>query len=133
MIVGIGTDIIEVVRIGEIIERHGELFLQRVYTEREIQYCQRKKGAIQHYAGRWAAKEAVMKVLGTGFSKGVGFRDIEVCSRRSGAPFIELYGGAKQIAARLGIAQMMITISHCRQYATATAIGVVTPPAVHQE
>lgn len=125
MIVGIGTDIIEVIRIGEIIERHGELFLQRVYTEQEIHYCQRKKGAIQHYAGRWAAKEAVMKVLGTGFSKGVGFRDIEVCSKRSGAPYIELHGGAKQIAARLGIGQMLVTISHCRQFATATAIGTL--------
>ena len=56
MIIGLGTDIIEVVRIGEMIERHGEMFLQRVYTEQEIRYCQRRKAAMQHYAGRWAAK-----------------------------------------------------------------------------
>jgi len=124
MIVGLGTDIIEVVRIGEIIERHGELFLQRVYTEQEIRYCQRRKAAIQHYAGRWAAKEAVMKVLGTGFSKGVGFRDIEVCSRKSGAPYVEIHGGAAERAKKIGIGHFLITISHCRMYATATAVGM---------
>jgi len=124
VILGLGTDIIEVVRIGEMIERHGELFLQRVYTEQEIRYCQRKKGAMQHYAGRWAAKEAVMKTLGTGFSKGVGFKDIEVCSLRSGAPYIELHGGARAVAEKLGIDQVLISISHCRAYATATAIAL---------
>lgn len=130
VILGLGTDIIEVVRIGEMIERHGELFLQRVYTEQEIRYCQRRKGAMQNYAGRWAAKEAVMKALGTGFSKGVGFKDIEVCSRKSGAPYIELHGGAKEVARRLGIDQMLVTISHCRAYATATAVALQhTPPA----
>ena len=84
-IVGIGTDIVECHRIGRMIEQHGELFLTRVYTEREIRYCQERKLAMQHYAGRWAAKEAVMKTLGTGFSKGVGWRDIEICSSRSGS------------------------------------------------
>lgn len=124
MILGLGTDIIEVVRIGEMIERHGELFLQRVYTEQEIRYCQRRKAAIQHYAGRWAAKEAVMKTLGTGFSKGVGFKDIEVCSRKSGAPYLQLHDGAAEIAQKLGIDDVLITISHCRAYATATAIAL---------
>ena len=128
MIVGLGTDIIEVVRIGEMIERHGELFLQRVYTEQEIRYCQRKKGAMQHYAGRWAAKEAVMKTLGTGFSKGVGFKDIEVCSKKSGQPYIVLHGGAAEVAARLGIDEVLMTISHCRAYATATAVAMQRTP-----
>jgi len=94
MIVGLGTDIVEIVRIGQMIERHGELFLQRVYTEAEIQYCQTKRGAIEHYAGRWAAKEAVMKTLGTGFTKGVGWTDIEVANMQSGQPIINLSGGA---------------------------------------
>lgn len=124
MILGIGTDIIEVVRIGEMIERHGELFLQRVFTEQEIRYCQKRKAAIQHYAGRWAAKEAVMKTLGTGFSKGVGFRDIEVDSLKSGAPVITLHDGAAEVARKLGMDRVLISISHCRAYATATAIGV---------
>src|ERR1051326_5760958 len=91
-IVGIGTDIVEVVRIGKMIERHGERFLNRVYTEQEISYCQRRKEYIQHYAGRWAAKEAVMKTLGTGWSRGVAWRDIEVCSSKSGSPSIAIRG-----------------------------------------
>ncbi|MFG0334888.1 MAG: holo-ACP synthase [Maioricimonas sp. JB049] len=124
MIVGLGTDIIEILRIGEMIERHGELFLQRVYTEQEIRYCQRRKEAIQHYAGRWAAKEAVMKTLGTGFVKGIRWKDIEVVSKRSGAPIIQLAGGALEKSKSLGIDQVLITISHCRTYATATAIAV---------
>ena len=128
VIVGLGTDIIEVTRIGEMIERHGELFLQRVFTEQEIRYCQRRRAASQHYAGRWAAKEAVMKTLGTGFSKGVGWTDIEVVNQKSGAPQIELRGGALRMAASMGIDSVLITISHCRAYATATALAIQTEP-----
>jgi holo-[acyl-carrier protein] synthase len=128
MIFGLGTDIVEIVRIGEMIERHGELFLQRVYTEDEIKYCQRHKEALQHYAGRWAAKEAVMKTLGTGFTKGVGWRDIQVTNTRAGRPLIELSGGAAQVARTVGIDEVLITISHCRAYATATAIAMQHSP-----
>jgi holo-[acyl-carrier protein] synthase len=124
VIVGLGTDITEVTRIGQMIERHGEHFLHRVYTEDEIRYCQRRKEYLQHYAGRWAAKEAVMKTLGTGWARGVGWRDIEVCSSRSGRPSICICGGAKEIAVTLGISEILITISHCRAYATATAIAL---------
>ncbi|MCA9079984.1 MAG: holo-ACP synthase [Planctomycetaceae bacterium] len=124
MIVGLGTDIVEIVRIGQMIEKHGELFLQRVYTEAEIQYCQTKRGALEHYAGRWAAKEAVMKTLGTGFTKGVGWRDIEVHNMKSGQPVIRLSGGAGNVAKLQGIDEILITISHSKAYATATAIAV---------
>jgi holo-[acyl-carrier protein] synthase len=123
-IIGVGTDITETERIGRMIERHGEFFINRVYTEDEIRYCADRKQFIQHYAGRWAAKEAVMKTLGTGWAKGVGWRDIEVISQKSGAPLIAIHGGAKAIADELGITQILITISHCRAYATATAIAV---------
>jgi holo-[acyl-carrier protein] synthase len=128
MILGLGTDIVEIVRIGEMIERHGELFLQRVYTEDEIKYCQRHKEALQHYAGRWAAKEAVMKTLGTGFTKGVGWKDIRVGKTKMGKPIIELVGGAKRVAELLGIDEVLITISHCRAYATATAVALQRAP-----
>ena len=124
IVIGIGTDIIEVVRIGKMIDRHGEVFLNRIYTEDEIRYCQRRKEYTQHFAGRWAAKEAVMKTLGTGFSQGVGWRDIEVCSNRSGRPSIVLRGVAREIAELSGICDILISISHCRTYATATAIAV---------
>ena len=71
-IVGIGTDIVECLRIGRMIEQHGEVFLTRVYTEREIHYCQARKNATEHFAGRWAAKEAILKCLGSGWSRGGG-------------------------------------------------------------
>ena len=124
MIVGLGTDIVEIVRIGKMIERHGELFLDRVYTEEEIRYCQRRKESYEHFAGRWAAKEAVMKTLGTGFIRGIRWQDIEVASRESGRPVIQLYEGARERARYLAIDEILISISHCRAYATATAIGI---------
>jgi holo-[acyl-carrier protein] synthase len=123
MIVGLGTDIVEIVRIGKMIERHGDHFLTRIYTDEEIRYCQRRKEYLQHYAGRWAAKEAVMKVLGTGFVRGIGWKDIEVAVKPSGQPQVLLHGGVRDYAEQLGIETVLITISHCRTYATATAIG----------
>ena len=126
-VVGIGTDIIECLRIAQMIEKHGELFLQRVYTEHEINYCSSRKAANQHYAGRWAAKEAVLKVLGTGWSEGIAWQDIEVRNEISGKPLIELHGGASEIAAGMGIFETQISISHCRSHATAFAIGLGIP------
>src|SRR5271154_2074598 len=127
MIVGLGTDIVEIVRIGQMIERHGEHFLQRVYTEDEIRYCQRRRESYQHFAGRWAAKEAVMKTLGTGWTRGVGWLDIEVATKRSGQPLINIHGSAREIADHLGIGDVLISISHCRAYAMATAIALTQP------
>jgi holo-[acyl-carrier protein] synthase len=124
MIVGLGTDIVEIVRIGQMIERHGEHFLTRVYTEDEIRYCQRRRESYQHFAGRWAAKEAVMKTLGTGWTRGVGWLDIEVATKRSGQPVINIRGTARDIASHFGVDEVLISISHCRAYATATAIAL---------
>ncbi len=123
-LISIGTDIIECVRIAQMIEKHGEVFLQRVFTQREIVYCSSRKAATQHYAGRWAAKEAVLKVLGTGWAKGIQWTDIEVVNEVSGAPLIKITGKAAEIAKERGILEVMITISHCRAYATAFAMGV---------
>jgi len=123
-ILGLGTDIVEIVRIGQMIERHAELFLKRVYTDEEIRYCQRRKNSYQHFAGRWAAKEAVMKTLGTGWTRGVGWQDIEVCSQKNGQPTIEIHGSAREYSRRIGIDEVLITISHCRAYATATAVAI---------
>src|SRR5271168_3247543 len=85
-ILGIGTDIIECPRIGKMVENHGEMFLRRVYTEREIRYCQARKHAIEHFAGRWAAKEAILKAIGTGRGQGVAWTDIEVRNGPDGRP-----------------------------------------------
>jgi len=122
--VGLGTDIVEIVRIGEMIDRHGEAFLNRIYTPDEIRYCQKRKHCNEAFAGRWAAKEAVMKALGTGFIRGIGWQDIEILSEKSGKPYVNIRGGAGEFAKKIGVDRVLITISHCRAYATATAIGV---------
>jgi holo-[acyl-carrier protein] synthase len=123
-IVGLGTDIVECVRIRKMIEDHGELFLNRVYTDREIRYCQSRRQAAEHFAGRWAAKEAVLKALGTGWRRGISWRDIEIRNDPSGQPKVAVRGEAKEIAKRMRLQNIHITISHCRQFATAYAIAV---------
>jgi holo-[acyl-carrier protein] synthase len=132
-IVGIGTDIVECLRIGRIIERHGEIFLTRVYTEREIRYCRERKRATEHFAGRWAAKEAILKCLGTGWSKGISWTDMEIRNDAAGQPRVLVCGAVKDIAQKLHIADILVSISHCRSYATAHAIAVSvaasSPPA----
>lgn len=125
-ILGIGVDITECLRIAKMIERHADLFINRVYTPNEIAYCQKRKQATQHFAGRWAAKEAVLKALGTGWRQGISWRDVEVCNEAGGRPTIVLHGGAKQAAEELGADQVLISISHCRTHATAYALAVRT-------
>ena len=125
-VLGIGIDIVECARIGKMIEKHDDHFLARVYTPREIAYCSERRAARnQHFAGRWAAKEAVLKALGTGWSQGIQWVDVEVVNQPGGKPIIELTGEAAAIAQRLGIETMLISISHCKSYATAyaTALG----------
>ncbi len=126
MIVGLGTDIVEIERIREMIDRHGDSFVQRIFTPAEVAYCQQRKHSAEPFAGRWAAKEAVMKVLGTGFVQGTHFQEVEVLNEESGKPLIVLHGSTGELAKRLGIGTVLITISHCREYATATAIGLRT-------
>jgi holo-[acyl-carrier protein] synthase len=123
-ILGIGTDIVECLRIAQMIERHGELFITRVYTPHEIEYCSARKAATQHYAGRWAAKEAVLKAMGTGWSRGIQWRDIEIHNEPGGRPTIRLGGGAREVCERLRVAEMLISISHSRTHATAFAIAL---------
>ncbi len=123
-IVGIGTDIVECVRIGKMIEKHGEQFLERVFTARELRYCQGRKNATEHYAGRWAAKEAILKCLGTGWKNGISWTDVEVRNTFEGMPQVFLGGAAKELARGLEISDIWLSISHCRSYATATALAV---------
>ena len=132
-IVGIGTDIIECLRIAQMIERHGELFITRVFTEHEIGYCAARKAATQHYAGRWAAKEAVLKALGTGWRRGISWRDIEVRNQPSGAPTVALRGGAKEVLERAGIERIHLSISHCRSHAIAYAVAEGAEEAMSDE
>ena len=123
-ILGIGTDITECLRIARMIERHGDLFINRVYTPAEIRYCQSRKQATQHFTGRWAAKEAILKALGTGWVRGIGWRDIEIRNEPSGRPVVAVRGGAKELVEQLGITKLLVTISHCHTHATAYAVAV---------
>jgi holo-[acyl-carrier protein] synthase len=132
-ILGIGTDIVECLRIAQMIERHGELFITRVYTPREIRYCQRRKAATQHFAGRWAAKEAVLKAVGTGWRRGISWRDVEICNVAGGKPVVVIRGGLREIADEMGIGQVLISISHCRSHATAYAIAIDRTPQAELE
>ena len=123
-IIGIGTDIVECDRIGRMLTQHGERFTGHVFTEAEVRYCSGRKVSEQHFAGRWAAKEAVLKAIGTGWIAGIAWKDVEVVVLPSGKPTIRLHRGAAQKSAELGIAEVLISISHCKSHATAMAIAV---------
>jgi holo-[acyl-carrier protein] synthase len=123
-IVGIGTDIVECLRIARMIKEHGEHFLTRVYTEREIRYCQGQRHSTENFAGRWAAKEAILKCLGSGWRRGICWTDMEIRNDPGGKPHVFMCGGAKDLAQSLRLSDVLITISHCRAYATAYALAL---------
>ncbi len=122
MIVGIGIDIAEVERIKGAIERHGEVFLRRVFTAKEREYCERFKNKFERYAGRFAVKEAAMKALGTGWSRGVRWMDIEVVRQKGGRPTLALAGQAGKIAKQLGVKHIALSITHTAAQAFAQVI-----------
>ena len=122
MIVGTGIDIAEVPRIRHSIERFGERFLRRIYTAGEIRYCDSKANRVERYAARFAAKEAAMKALGTGWSHGVRWRDCEVVRMPGGRPTIAFHGRAGEIAARLGVKNAALSLSHTSEQAIAQVI-----------
>lgn len=126
-IVGIGTDIVECLRIGRMIEQHGEMFLQRAYTRRETTYCRARRRSIEHFAGLWAAKEAALKCLGAGNRKGLRWTDLEIRIDPTGTPRLHLCGAARDRALELQITDVMLSISHCRAYATAYAVALADP------
>jgi holo-[acyl-carrier protein] synthase len=122
MIVGTGIDIAEVPRIAESIQRFGDRFLHRVFTEGEIRYCQAKANRVERFAARFAAKEAAMKAIGTGWNYGVAWRDVEVCRMPGGRPTITFHGKAAEFAAKLGAKHVALSISHTEQFAIAQVI-----------
>jgi holo-[acyl-carrier protein] synthase len=122
MIVGTGIDIAEVPRIREAIERHGERFLKRIFTDGEIQYCESKANRIERYAARFAAKEAGMKAIGTGWNHGVRWRDIEVARKPGGRPTLLLHGKAAEFAAKLGATNIALSLTHTAEEAMAQVI-----------
>jgi holo-[acyl-carrier protein] synthase len=122
MIVGTGIDIAEVPRMAQAIERFGQRFLTRVFTEGEIRYCDSKANRIERYAARFAAKEAGMKALGTGWSHGVRWRDIEVLRQPGGRPTLVFHGRAGEFASRLGVGNIALSLTHTADEAMAQVI-----------
>jgi holo-[acyl-carrier protein] synthase len=122
MIVGLGVDIAEVARVRAAIERRGEAFLQRVFTPAEIAYCEGFKNRFERYAGRFAAKEAAMKALGTGWRAGVRWVDLEIVREASGRPTLAISGEARKIAKRLGVKRIVLSITHTETQALAQVI-----------
>ena len=122
MIVGLGLDIAEIDRIEAAITRHGAPFIERLFTLQEAAYCESHKNRYERYAARFAAKEATMKALGTGWRRGVRWRDIEVAREPSGKPTIRLEGVARQFADRLGVKHISLTITHSGNLALAQVI-----------
>jgi holo-[acyl-carrier protein] synthase len=122
VIVGMGVDIAEVGRIRAAIERHGEVFLKRIYTAKEREYCEGFKNKYERYAGRFAAKEAGMKALGTGWRRGVRWVDFEVVREKGGRPSLALGGEAAKIAAKLRVKNIALSITHTEEMAWAQVI-----------
>jgi holo-[acyl-carrier protein] synthase len=122
VIVGLGVDIAEVNRIEAAIARHGQAFLKRIFTPAEITYCERHRNRYERYAGRFAAKEAAMKALGTGWSGGVRWVDIEVTRLPSGQPTLTLRGATREHAERLGARRASLSITHSGNTALAQVI-----------
>ncbi|HEU0273453.1 MAG TPA: holo-ACP synthase [Candidatus Udaeobacter sp.] len=129
-VIGTGVDLVECARIQHSIDRFGERFLRRVFTDGEIEYSMSMKFPARHLAARFAAKEAVSKAFGTGIGKAMGWRDIDVRKKPSGEPFLVLFGPAQELAAKRGITSALITLSHTEYHAMAY---VILENAVAQE
>jgi holo-[acyl-carrier protein] synthase len=122
MIVGTGIDIAEVPRIAHSIERFGDRFLRRIFTDGEIRYCDAKANRVERYAARFAAKEAAMKALGTGWNHGVRWRDCEVVRKPGGRPTLAFHGKAAEFAAKLGTKNIALSLTHTKEQAMAQVI-----------
>jgi holo-[acyl-carrier protein] synthase len=120
-IIGLGFDATDIPRIADTYARYGERFLRRVFTEGEIAYCTRRRDPVPHLAGRFAAKEAAMKALGTGHSRGVLWKDIEVV-RVGGPPQLRLHGGAARRAEQMRVTKSLLTITHSESLAMAQVL-----------
>jgi holo-[acyl-carrier protein] synthase len=122
MILGTGVDLAEVGRIRDAISRYGERFIRRIYTDAEIAYVERKANKFERYAGRFAAKEAGMKAIGTGWKRGVGWQDFEVSNLASGRPTLRLHGEAARLAEKMGVKSISLSITHTAELGMAHVI-----------
>jgi len=123
-IAGTGLDIVETERIRKSVEQFGDRFLNRVFLPSEIEYCRGMKFPELHFAARFAAKEAISKAFGTGIGHELGWKDMEICRRASGEPFVVLHGKGAELAKQRGVTNVFVSLSHCRDYAAASAVAV---------
>ncbi|MFQ5411649.1 MAG: holo-ACP synthase [Phycisphaerae bacterium] len=123
-IIAHGIDLVETERIRHVWRQHPERFLGRILTPVERAYCERRKNPVPHIAGRWAAKEAILKLIGTGWRGTIAWTDMEITNDTAGQPHARLSGRTREIAERLGIARVLLSITHTEHYAAASAIGV---------
>jgi len=123
---GIGIDVVEVQRVGSSIDEFGSKFLQRIFTEKERQYCESQKRPVIHYAARFAAKEAIAKAFGTGIGKQISWLDMEIIRRSSGEPQVIMTGGGKLFAEELKVQDIKISLTHAEHYAAANAVVLVS-------
>lgn len=122
MIFGVGVDLVEIARIEESLARHGERFEKKVFTDVEQEYCRRMPVPAQHFAARFAAKEAFLKALGTGWAKGITWRDVGIVNLPSGMPSLVVTGRALEIAHERGVGAMHVSLSHSRGHAVAVVV-----------
>ncbi len=118
------SEIIECLRIARLIERHGEQFINRVYTTDEIRFCQSRKQATQHFAAYWAGKEAVLRLLGTSWRRGINWLDIELQDALNNQTLVSLRGGVNDLMQERQIAEIRLSVAHCRTHAVAHALGL---------
>lgn len=131
-ILGTGVDIVETGRIRDSLEKFGDRFLDRCFLPDEIAYCQSMKSSALHFAARFAAKEAISKAFGTGIGKQLGWRDMEICKRETGEPFVVLHDKGQELAQSRGVTEIFVSLSHCKDYAAAQAIIVGDSPRSRQ-
>ncbi len=122
MIVGIGVDIVEIRRLREVLERQQDRFIRRVFTELEQEYCRAHRDPVPHYAARFAAKESLFKALGTGWARGVSWKDAEVVRAAAQAPILALHGRAEKLSQALGVQAVYLSLSHSNDSAVAVVI-----------
>ena len=126
-IIAHGIDLVDLPRIKQMVQRHGDRFLNRIYTKKEQQYADSHRDKIEKLAGRFAAKEAVLKLMGTGWIGKIAWTDIEVINNHAGQPEVAITGEVKRIAEKLGINQISVSITHTANFAIASAIALADP------
>jgi len=123
-IVGLGSQIVDCARVRKLIDQHGEEFLMQVFTEREIRFCNDRTHVTEHYTAIWAAKEAVLRSLGAKWRRGMDWKEIEVCRRQGHTPTVKITGTLEEMMIELGVVKCLVTMAHCRGFATATSVAV---------